>query len=291
MNIVRETILVLGATGQQGSAAVRHLLENGWRVRALVRDAQAPAARSLSEKGVEVVRGDLNDPASLREAMRSVYGVFSVQPHSDDEARQGKSVVDVARNAGIQHFIYTSVSSAEERFAYDVNAGKWEIEQHIQHLGLPATILRPAGFMDSFTHPLYGVVGDTFPVPLRPDVAYPLIAVDDIGAFVALAFASPATYLGRTLELVGDTPTPPQIAASISRASGRSVTYVQIAIESVRQQNAELARAYDFMNERDFKANIPALRELHPGLMDFDTWLEKEGRAKFAASQASSSVS
>ncbi|GHO62357.1 hypothetical protein KSC_012490 [Ktedonobacter sp. SOSP1-52] len=260
-----------------------HLLAKGRKVRALVRDPHAAAAQILLPAGVEIVQGDINDPASLEATMQNVYGVFSVQPHSDDEAHQGKGVADVAQAVGIQHFVYTSIGSAEELFRRRVNVGKWEIEQHIRKLGLPATILRPAGFMDSFTHPLYGVSGDTLAIPIKPDTAYPLIAVDDIGAFAAFAFDSPDDYLGRVIELVGDTPTPPQIATAITRATGRHISYVHISIETVRQQNAELARACDFINESGFKADIAALRKLHPGLMNFETWLEKKGKAQFEA--------
>lgn len=278
-----KTIVVLGATGQQGGAVARHLLASGWGVRALVRDPHAITAQTLRQMGVEIVQGDLDDPASLEASMRDAYGVFSVQPHSDDEARQGKSVADVARAVGVQHFVYTSIDNAEEKFRRRVNVGKWEVEQHIRKLGLPATILRPGGFMDSFTNPLYGISGDTLAVPIKPEAAYPLIAVEDIGVFAALAFASPDDYLGKILELVGDTPTPPQIASAITRATGCHISYIHIPIEAVRQQNAELARACEFINEGGIKVDIPTLRKLHPDLMDFETWLEKIGRAQFEA--------
>ncbi len=282
MDNINKIILITGATGQQGSATARHLLANGWQVRALSRDPHRSAAQALLKAGAEVVQGDMDDPASLAIAMHGVYGVFSIQSHSDDEARQGKNVADAAREAGIKHFVYTSVGNAEKLYHRNVNVGKWEIEQYIHNLGLPATILRPAGFMDSLAHPLYGVTGDTLAIPIAPDTPYPLVAVSDIAAFVALAFAAPDAYLGKTIELVGDAPTPPQIAASISRAIGRTISYVQTPIELLRQQNAEIARACEFLNENHSTVDIAALRKLHPGLMDFETWLQKEGKAQFA---------
>ncbi|HEX4208531.1 MAG TPA: NmrA family NAD(P)-binding protein [Ktedonobacteraceae bacterium] len=120
-----------------------------------------------------------------------------------------------------------------------------------------------------------------FHYPIAPDTPYPLVAVSDIAVFVALSFASPDTYLGKTIELVGHAPTPPQIAASISRAIGRSISYVQAPIELLRLQNAEIARACEFLNENHSTVDISALRKLHPGLMDFETWLQKEGKARF----------
>jgi uncharacterized protein YbjT (DUF2867 family) len=71
-------VLVIGATGQQGGATARHLLERGRTVHALVRDADAPAAKALQEAGASLVAGDLDDPASLRVAMKGAQGVFLV---------------------------------------------------------------------------------------------------------------------------------------------------------------------------------------------------------------------
>jgi len=279
MTSSQRTILVLGATGRQGGATAHHLLAKGWRVKALARDPYKPAAQALHQAGAEVVQGDTNDRASLEAVMQDIYGVFSALPFSKDEARQGKNVADGARAAGVQHFIYSSGQSAEDLYNVGSNVSKWEIEQYIQALGLPATILRPAGFMDHLVGPSFGVPSGTLSIAIKPDVAMHLIAVDDIGAFAALAFDHPDEYLGKTIELAADALTPPQIAAAISSATGRSISYVQIPIETVRQQNPEIARVYDFFNNGGYQIDIPAVRKLYPGLMDFATWLKKEGKA------------
>src|SRR5207245_1012906 len=105
-------VLVLGATGRQGGATARHLLGKGWPVRVLVRDPNKPAAQELRQAGADVVQGNFDDLASLEAAMRGVYGVFSVQA-STDEVRQGKTIATAAQMAGVHHFIYSSVQSAE----------------------------------------------------------------------------------------------------------------------------------------------------------------------------------
>jgi uncharacterized protein YbjT (DUF2867 family) len=290
---VDKIILVTGATGQQGGATARQLLEQGWRVRAFVRNPAAEAAQALQQAGAELVRGDQNDLASLETAMQGVYGVFSVQAHTADEERQGRNVVDAARKTGVQHLVYTSVGGAYELFKRNVNVPKWRIEQYIHQLDLPATILRPVGFMDALTDPSYGVTGDTLAIPFKPDTQYPLVAVHDIGAFAVLAFTHPATYLGQTIELAGDAPTPPQIADAISRVTGRVITYVEISPDTLHQQvqgfahdpalMEEVARASAYINERNFTIDFAALRKLYPDLMDFETWLIREGKTKFEA--------
>jgi uncharacterized protein YbjT (DUF2867 family) len=128
-------------------------------------------------------------------------------------------------------------------------------------------------------------VSDTFASAIQPDVTMGLIAADDIGAFAALAFEHPDEYLGKTIEIAGDVLTPPQIAAAIRRATGRSIRYAQIPIATVQQQDPKVAGAIDFLNQVGYTTDIAALRRQHPGLMDFDTWLEKEGKATFAFNQ------
>lgn len=288
MDRTGKIILVIGATGRQGSVTARCLLASGWKVRALTRDARTPAALELRRIGADVVEGDTNDRAALDAAMQAVYGVFCVQPplSYDDELRQGKNVVEAAREAFVQHFVYTSVSGAQGQAAYR-KLGKWEIEQFILGRGLPATILRPGWYMDNMPGPRFGVPHGQLATAIKPDVAVPLIAVEDIGAFVALAFDHPNEHLGKTIELAGDVLTMPQIAAAISRATGRSIPYVQIPIETVRQHNADAALVYDFVNEGSLQVDISVLRGLYPDLMDFDTWLRTTGRTTLEALEQS----
>src|SRR5947208_15864753 len=110
-------VLVTGATGRQGGAVVRHMLPKGWKLRALTRNAKGSAAQELSRQGVEVVGGDLEDPASLNIALSGAYGAYSVQDFwsvgAQREGLQGKNVADAAKKAGVAHFVYSSVGGAE----------------------------------------------------------------------------------------------------------------------------------------------------------------------------------
>jgi uncharacterized protein YbjT (DUF2867 family) len=72
-------VLVTGATGRQGGSVVRHMLAQGWKLGALSRDPSSAAARSLIDRGVEVLCGDLEDPGSLGKAVHGAFGVYSVQ--------------------------------------------------------------------------------------------------------------------------------------------------------------------------------------------------------------------
>jgi uncharacterized protein YbjT (DUF2867 family) len=285
----RGPILVTGATGKQGGAAAHHLLAEGWRLRALVRDPQKPAARALAEQGVEIVPGDLDDPASLERAVRGVYGVFAaitpVEEGPAGEERQGKALALAARVAGVQHYVYSAVGGAERNTGIPHFESKWQIEQQVGSLGLPATILRPAFFMENFAEPWArpGILGGTLVQSMRPDKPLQMIAVDDIGAFAALAFGRPNDFLGRALELAGDELTMPEVAEAFGRAIGRPVRYVAQPLEQLRGTNSDAAAMLRWFNEHGFQANIPALRALYPQLTDFDTWLHATGWDRAAA--------
>jgi uncharacterized protein YbjT (DUF2867 family) len=283
-----KTVLVAGATGNQGGATARHLLAQGWQVRALVRDPNAPAALALRDLGAQLVVGDLNDRASLDAAAAGVYGVFSVQPVTleiltrtpEVEARQGIILADAAQAAGAEHLVYTSVGGVERHGTADAFASKRQIEQHLAGLDLPATILRPVTFMENWSTPQYvpGLPDGRLTTALRPEVPMQIIAADDIGVFAALAFAEPDAYAGRAIELAGEELTAPQIAAAIGRATGREVTYVQLSYDDL---SPLLARAFRWYNDEGYRADIPALRALHPGLMTFQSWLDRFGADRY----------
>jgi uncharacterized protein YbjT (DUF2867 family) len=117
---VERLIVVCGATGSQGGAVARSLLDRGFRVRALTRDLQKPEAQTLAEQGAEVVQGDMEDRSSMDQVLvEGVYGVFSVQNFwetgYDREVQQGKIVADAAKAAGVDHFVYSSVGSTYAR--------------------------------------------------------------------------------------------------------------------------------------------------------------------------------
>jgi uncharacterized protein YbjT (DUF2867 family) len=270
-----KTILVTGATGKQGGATMRHLLTDGWHVRALVRKLTSEQAEALLNAGCEIALGDLDDRASLDNALQGVYGVFSVQPFGyDDEIRRGTQLAQAAKAAHIQHYVHTSVGGAEDQTRFRPGFSKWEIEKQIAELELPATILRPAGFMDDLIGDFYGVPDGRFAVPFLPDALVQFIAVDDIGAFAAMAFADPETYIGQTIELASTALTPVEISQALSRAAGRPIPYHQIPITQIRRQNEDVARVCEWLNEGSYRVDIEAVWQLRPTMISFEWWLE-----------------
>jgi uncharacterized protein YbjT (DUF2867 family) len=284
MNMNDKIIAVTGATGQQGGAVARKLLAEGWKVRALTRDTDKPAAQELASLGAELVAGDMDDRAQLDPAFRGAYGVFSVQnfwlPNVgfEGEIRQGKNVADAATEAGIQHLVYSSVGAAHRGMGQKHFESKWIIEQHLQSLDIPYTILRPAAFYENFNWERAAILNGTFnALGLRPEKERQLIAVEDIAVFVALAFAKPEEYLGKTIELAGDALTESQTADTFAKVIGRPVMLTMPTGGNSRRSDEEMAAMFKFFNGQGYAADISALRKLHPGLLTLEQYLRKNG--------------
>lgn len=277
-------IAVTGATGQQGGAVARKLLAEGWQVRALTRDINKPAAQELKALGAELVAGDMDNRAELDAAFQGVYGVFSVQNFwlptvgFENEIKQGKAVADAAKAAGVQHLVYSSVGSAHRGLGQKHFESKWIIEQYIHTLNIPYTILRPVAFMDNHNWSRAYILNGTFSGNgTRPDKATQIIAVEDIGVFVALAFAKLKDYQGKTIELAGDELTEPQLAATFTKVIGRPVTLTAPTGGWGNASEEEMQAAYNFFNGEGYDADIAALRKLHPDLLRFEEYLLKNG--------------
>lgn len=280
-------VLVIGATGQQGGATARCLLERGRRVHALVRHLDSPAATALQEAGATLIVGDLDDPTSVAAAMEGMHGVFLALTMMTGakismegvraEERRGKMVADLALESSVKHLVYSSINGASAHSGIPYYESKAGIEERIHALEVPATILRPVSFMDNFATYARPVVADgTLVVSLavRPELPMQLISVRDIGAFAALAFERPDDFLGRTLEIAGDILTPPQIADIFSRVCGLPARSRQTPIEQLRAFDPQLAQMFTFFNEHPTEpADLTMLRAYHPGLMPLETWL------------------
>lgn len=288
-----EIILVLGATGQQGGAVARHLLKDGWRVRALTRNPRSPAAQHLVAAGASLAEGDMADGHALTASLDGVYGVFSVQPANWQpsaeadaaEAAIGKSVADAAHQQGVRHFVYASVLAADGQRAFRPEA-KGAVEAHIRALGLPFTILRPAGFMENYIGQVADLLSGSLNDPTSPDVAQSLVAVDDIGGIVAAVFAQPDDFVGRTMDVAGDKLTPRQIADALGAALGTGITHNHVPIDALRQFNPLLATLVEWLNATGYPPlNRDALLAVYPGLRTLPQWLADEGAERIRAAQ------
>lgn len=254
-------VLVCGATGQQGGSTARELLAAGYSVRGMTRKPDGDAAKALAAAGAEIVQGDLSDAASVSAALDGVWGAFSVQntweAGVEEEERQGKQFAELAKQAGTQHLVYSSVGSANRNTGVPHFDNKARVEQTIQGLGLPSyVILRPVFFMENMKTFFPPDENGNIYMALRPSTKLQMVAVQDIGKFGLVAFERAADLNGQAIDFAGDELTIPEAAAIISEASGKTVQHVQANIEDVRAYSEDMALMFEWFDSTGYNADI-----------------------------------
>lgn len=283
MRIGEDVILVVGATGQQGGAVADQLLGGGHAVRAMTRRPESDDARKLREAGATVVRGDLDDPASLEEPLAGAWGVFSLQntweAGVEGEEEQGKRLAKLAREADVQHFVYSSVGSAHRDTGIPHFDNKWRVEERVRELDFPShVVLRPVFFMDNWISPWFQPALDEghVAIGIEPDTRLQMIAVEDIGRFGRLAFEGHEELDGRAIELAGDERTGPETAEIFSRVTGRAIDFQRVPIEDVREFSEDFAIMLEWFDRVGYEADIEGLeREFGFRPLTLEEWARK----------------
>lgn len=290
-------VLVTGATGKQGGAVAASLFARKVPVRALVRDETTAAARSLRERGAELVVGDFFDPASLRRAAEGTRAVFSVQHpdladlENDAERVKGKNLIDAARAAGVPQLVHTSTSGtgAHHRSApgWETERGAarnyWEskayLEDAVERAGFTHwTIVKPCFFMENFVRPsmmFHGGTSDRLLTTILPDTVLPIVAVQDIGEAVAEAIVDPPRFHRVALELASERLTMRAIAAALSEALKKPVVVPSLTPDEAIAQGLHpmFARPHARLNVHGSPAVPETARALGVRLTTFAEWL------------------
>ena len=257
-------VLITGATGKQGGATARALKGSGFALRAMTRRPDSDAAKAVAAAtGADIVEGDLNDAASIRNALMGVWGVFAVQntweAGVEGEEEQGKRLTSLSREAGVQHYVYTSVGSAHRKTGIPHFDNKYRVEDTIRAAGFPSyVIFRPVFFMENLTSPWF-LKGDAIYSAMRPDLRLQMIAVDDIGKYVARGFTNADKLNRREIDLAADEATMPDVALALSRGLGRNISYVQIPISEVRKNSDDFATMLEWFDRVGYDVDIPSL--------------------------------
>jgi len=262
----REPMLITGASGQQGGAVARSLLSQGQSLRVLSRSPGKLSA--LKAQGAEVITGDQNDRASLEVALRGVKRAFLVttpfEAGTDAETQQGINFVAAALHAGVEHLVYTSVASADANTGIPHFESKWKVEQHIHKVGIPATILRPAFFMENFGSPWFlpSIQRGALSLPTPSDRSLQMVALDVIGAFGAAALTRPAEFISKAIDLASDRLTFTEAMKLLSEATGKTIGYEPMPEEQAEAAfGADFSKMFRWFNEVGFSVNLTELKQ------------------------------
>lgn len=274
-------ILVTGATGKQGGAVVEHLLRHGAQVRALTRNPASQKAIMLASRGVEIVKGDLDNSESIVDALRGVEAVFAVQEPwahgASAEIRQGKMLGDLAKNFGIRRFVQASVAAANIPTGVEHFESKGLIERHLQSLGLDVTAITPVLFMEAFVERLEPNAPYIFELLRRGlrGKSVQLIAVDDIGRVGAEALLENRPYSPglRGIELAGDELTFDEIMKTYERVVLRRPKVAYLPMLAIYLLARRPYSSYKWMGEHGWHFDLDTLRVERPWLTAFEAWM------------------
>ena len=277
----QRSVLVVGATGKQGGAVANHLLSGEYGefdVHALTRSPESERARTLADRGATIVSGDLQNKNSCREAVEDVDAVYCMTHFVagyDSEVEQGTNMAEVAADGGIDQFVFSSVGGAERDTGVPHFESKWEVEQRIHDLNLPATIVRPVFFMQNFEMQRETIADGTIMFPFAEGNPVQMVDVDNIGAFVATALADSDRYIGEAVELAGDERTLEAVAEVFSAPLRTDVETQHIPMDAARERMGEdQALMFEWISEYGYEADIDDLdREYEIELTDFETYV------------------
>lgn len=276
------TVLVTGATGNQGGAVARELLRRGHTVRALTRRPDAAAAAALADLGAELRPGDFDDRESLVAAARGADAAylmgtpFEVDPAT--ETRQSIAAADAIGAAGVPHLVYASVASALAGTGIPHFESKAEVERHLSTGTLRHTVIAPAAFLGDLTTPWYqdSLRAGTYAFALPADVPLQQIVLADLASFAALVIEDPERFAGRRIEVASVEATGAQVVQRLSAGLGRPITYQEIPEEAVEAQMGDDGlRMIRFFRSGGYTVDLAALHRDYPevGWHDLDAWI------------------
>jgi uncharacterized protein YbjT (DUF2867 family) len=304
----QKIIAVAGATGAQGGGLVRAILADpsgGFAVRALTRDPAAPAARALAAAGAEVVAADLADPPSVARAFAGAYGAYCVtffwnHMSPDKEREEARALASAAQQARLKHVVWSTLEDTRRWMDIDDKRMptlmghykvphfdvKGEADAFFRDSGVPTTCLLTSFYWDNLIHfgmgPKAGPDGKLVLALPMGDRKLPGIAAEDIGRCAYGLFMRPAEFVDRTVGISGEHLTGRDMAAGLTRALGRDVTYQAMSFDAYRGLGFpgadDLGNMFqfnhDFADEFCEARSVEFSRSINPGLQNFAAWLK-----------------
>lgn len=274
----KQLILVAGAAGTQGGAVIDALLAKDIAVRAIVRNKNSEAAQALAAKNVELVEATFDNVESLTEAAKGATGVFSMQMGSHpgnkgEETQHAKNLVAVAKAAGIQQIVHTSVARAGDHESFvDWEKGRWEPaywEEKAAAINAVKdadfsywTIIKPPLIMENLLPSKSKMMFPTIAqgkliTPLAPETKLDWVSPKDIGRFAAEAFSQPEKFNKKEFAIVGDKLSLAEVAEVLSAVTGKQFEAKRGTVkEAIETEFFELwVKTYEWQEVEGYKVN------------------------------------
>ncbi|EJD00673.1 NmrA-domain-containing protein [Fomitiporia mediterranea MF3/22] len=287
-------IAVVGATGAQGGSVVQYLLndpDHSFRVRGLTRNVDSPKAKALTERGVEVVKANMDDVNSLKKAFEGAFGVFGVTNFwevfsGEKETQHGKALVNAAVAVGVKHFVWSAMDHTSDPTVPHWDS-KAEVDDYLKKTKLPRTSLYTSAYYENFL---------AFPnLIIKKDDAGKLVAdwpvfwtdgpiggysVAETGAYVLEAFKKPKEWIGKDLRVLSDVFTPRQFVKALSDITGKEIVIREYNREKFNESRAsENFYKYNGNPNRDPELTL----RINPSRKDYGTFIQANKEAFLAS--------
>ena len=277
-----KTIFVTGATGNQGGAVAASLIKNGFKIKVLTRKTDSVKAQNLQKQNVELIKGDLSDLDTFRNHLKDIDGIFSVQTFEngiDKEIKQGMDLSVLAKEYGVNHFLYCSVAGADLNTGIPHFDSKCKIENHIKQLGLPYTIIRPNSLFENFLIPQVKsrILKGKLASPINKNKTQQFISAVDVGEISADIFLHKDKYLRKTITIGSEEMDMQEIATTFSEALGKEISYQKFPMLIARLvMGKDLYKMFKWINENDsiFMKDLELFKKENPNLLRFRQWIK-----------------
>ncbi|KAI2625562.1 hypothetical protein GGS21DRAFT_531402 [Xylaria nigripes] len=297
------TILVVGATGQQGGAVLAelsHLAQTSpssfpnVNILALTRNSLSKKAQHIKETygkslNLEVIEGDTRDPDPIFAGHPNIDGVFSftTMPVQEEEA-QAMELITASAKHGVKHFVFSSVDRGGDDRSWENPTDiphfvtKHNVEHHLRNVctkspTMTYTILRPVAFMDNLNPTSgFGSVMAAMWATMPSSTKLQIVSVRDIGVFAVKALLRPSDYASRAIGLAGDELTLLDLRSIFRKVAGTQLPQVWTLVGyGVRWISKEMDKMFTFFEDEGYGVDIEKLRAEEPRLQDFETWLKE----------------
>lgn len=262
-----KTILILGATGTQGGSVVHALLKTNHKLRGFTRNLGSPKAKELVQKKVELFQGDIFDRASLAKAMQGANVLYAVttpfEKGLEAEILQGKTIIDLAVESGIEHLVFSSVASANLGTGIPHFDTKFEIEKELEKSGLNYTVIAPVFFMDNFLAPWFlpGLQKGKLMMALPSQRPLQQVAAVNIGEMVAAVIERGQKMYRRRIDIAGDSLSGVDAARIISELARLPVEYIEIPLSDIKKESEDMAIMYEWFDRVGYSVDMKALHK------------------------------
>ncbi|XP_035683386.1 nmrA-like family domain-containing protein 1 isoform X4 [Branchiostoma floridae] len=288
-------ITVFGATGAQGGGVANTLLEDqDFKVRAVTRNASSDKAKALQAKGAEVVTASLDDPSTLGPALQGAHGVYVVTnywEHMDleREIRQGKSIADAAKAAGVLHVVFSGLENVQKIAGFPCPHfdAKGLIEEYMTSIELPVTFVRFSFYYENYISLLKPQKQEdgtyVLGVPME-GAAMDIVSAGDMGPAVRAIFKSWAQWIRKAVGFSGDKLTIQQTADILSKHLAPKVfkasdmtadAFAQLGFPGAD----DLGNMFKFYRLHNPDRSVELTRQLHPAAKSFDKWVAENKEA------------